>query len=248
MAEDEAILRTSLVPTILRTIEWNLNRGIRDLQVFELGKVYRKGGERRVLILAATGELRSKAVHESDRDFNFFDLKGDVEDLVNAFNVQLPPSADSIPSYYHPGRVIRDGDVATFGELHPDCVADYKLKHRVYLAELDVELMWDSKRSRSIAPIPKYPSIRRDFSLLLNKGTRYAEVEQAVRTVAIPELTRIEPFDRLESGSFAESKYALAISLTYQSPERTLTDDEVDAFGKIILDSLKQRIDAELRQ
>ena len=135
-----------------------------------------------------------------------------------------------------------------FGELHPDYVRDYKLKHRVYIAEVDVELLLESKTAPSIEPVPRFPSIRRDFSLLVNKGIRYSEIEQAVRDVKIPELVRVEPFDRLESGSFSESKYALAISLTYRSPDRTLTDDEVENFDRRILNSLKQRLDAELRQ
>jgi phenylalanyl-tRNA synthetase beta subunit len=73
-------------------------------------------------------------------------------------------------------------------------------------------------------------------------------VERAVRSVDIPELVQIEPFDRLETGPFADSKYALAISITYQSSERTLTDHEVDNFDKAILNSLRQRLGAELRQ
>ena len=96
--------------------------------------------------------------------------------------------------------------------------------------------------------VPKLPSIRRDLSLLVEKGTRYAQVEQAVISLGIPELKRVEPFDRLESGSFPAAKYALAISLTYQSPERTLTDEEVERYDKQILESLKQRLGAELRQ
>jgi len=96
--------------------------------------------------------------------------------------------------------------------------------------------------------VPRFPSIRRDLSLLLSKGIKYAEVEQAVRSVAIPELAGVEPFDRLEGGSFPESKYALAISLTYQSEDRTLTDDEVDVFDRRILESLTERLGAELRQ
>jgi phenylalanyl-tRNA synthetase beta chain len=83
--------------------------------------------------------------------------------------------------------------------------------------------------------------------LLLVKGTRYADVHASVVGLKIPELVRVEPFDRLEGGSVPESKYALAISLTYQSTERTLTDEEVDAFDKQVLDSLKQRLGAELR-
>jgi len=247
MSEDETILRTSQVPSILRTILWNLNRGIRDIQLYELGKIYRRGGERVSLILAATGALRAKAVNESGRDFNFFDLKGDVEDLMEAFNIDLSSTSDSLPEYYHPNRAIRIGDLAVFGELHPDYAADFKFRHRVYLAELDAEMLLEARERRPLQVIPRFPAIRRDFSLVLDKGTRYADIENAVRSVKIPELMRIEPFDRLESGPFDESKYALAISLTYQSSERTLTDDEIDNFSQTILNSLRQRLGAELR-
>ena len=248
MAEDEAILRTSQVPSMLRTIEWNLNRGIRHMQLYELGKIYRHGGENRSLILAATGVLRAKTVHDLEREFNFFDLKGDVEAILERFDIQLKSSGNSVPAYYHPGRSFRNGDLATFGELHPDYAEEYKFRNRVYIAEIDVEMVLSSNERRIIEAIPKFPSIRRDFSLLLTTGTRYVDVENAVRTVEIPELVRIEPFDRLETGPFGDSKYALAISITYRSSERTLTDHEVDNFDKAILNSLKQRLGAELRQ
>jgi phenylalanyl-tRNA synthetase beta chain len=248
MAEDEAVLRTSLVPSMLRTIQWNVNHGIRDVQLYELGKIYRDGGENRSLIIAATGALRTKNVHEAEREFNFYDLKGDVEDLLEAFNVTLRPEPNSLPAYYHPGRAVRFGDVLVFGELHPDYAGEFKLKQRVYVAEFDVELLFESRTRPSIEAVPRFPSVKRDFSLLLNKGRRYSDVEQAVRAVSIPELVQLAPFDRMESGPFPESKYALAISVTYQSSERTLTDQEVDDFDKRILDSLRKRLGAELRQ
>jgi len=249
MAENEAVLRTSQIPGMLRTIQWNLyHHGIRDLQLYEIGKVYWQGGERRALILAATGALRKKNVHEGGREFSFFDLKGDVENLLEAFDLDLTLQSDSIPPYYHPGRTIRSADLITIGELHPDYADEYKFRHRVYLAEIDVEMLLSSRERRAIRAIPKLPSIRRDFSLILDQSTPYADVERAVRSVSIPELVHIEPFDRMETGPFPESKYALAISLTYQSTSRTLTDDEVENFDKTVLNSLKQRLGAELRQ
>ena len=142
---------------------------------------------------------------------------------------------------------MRLGDLLVFGELHPDYARDYKLKHRVYMAEFDVQLLFESRARRSIEAVPRFPSIRRDFSLLLNKAVKYADVEHAVQAAAIPQLTGIEPFDRLESGPFPESKYALAISLTYQSPDRTLRDDEVEVFDRRILDCLRQHLGGELR-
>jgi phenylalanyl-tRNA synthetase beta chain len=249
MAEDESILRTSLVPGMLRTIQWNLNRGIRDMQLYELGKIYSQSGERRSLILGATGNLRVKSVHETENEFDFFDIKGDVQEILESFNLYLRSNADhQNPPYYHPGRSVQQGDFAVLGELHPDYAAEYKLRSRVYLAEIDVEKLLALKTQRQIEGIPKYPSIRRDLSLLLSKTIRYSNVEEAIRTVGIPELVRVEPFDRMETGPFDESRYALAISLMFVSPERTLTDDEVDTFSKAILNSLRQRLGAELRQ
>jgi phenylalanyl-tRNA synthetase beta chain len=175
-------------------------------------------------------------------------MKGDVEDILETFNVETGTSVESFPAYYHPGRASTLGSVALLGELHPDYAAEYKFRNRVYLAEIDAAQILETKDHRPIRPIPKFPSIRRDFSLLLSKGIHYSDVEQAIWSVNVPELVRIEPFDRLEAGPFAGSKYALAISLTYQSSERTLTDDEVETFDKAILNSLKQRLGADLRQ
>jgi phenylalanyl-tRNA synthetase beta chain len=248
MAEDEAILRTSLLPSMLRTIQWNVNRGIRDLQLYEIGKAYSAKGESRSLIMAAVGDLHSKSVHEAEQAFGFYDLKGDVEDILAAFNVQFRPNNEPLPPYYHPGRAVRIGDVVVFGELHPDYAEEYKLRSRIYVAELNVAMILEFQNPPAIEAVPKFPSIRRDLSLLVEKDTRYAQVEHAVVGLGIPELKKVEPFDRLESGSFPATKYALAISLTYQSPERTLTDEEVERYDKQILESLKQRLGAELRQ
>jgi phenylalanyl-tRNA synthetase beta chain len=185
MAEDEAILRTSLVPSMLRTIQWNANRGIRDVQLYEIGKAYLSDGESRSVILAATGFLRSKSVHEAEREFNFYDLKGDVADLLDTFTVKFHQESSALPDYYHPGRAARVGDVLVFGELHPDYAREYKLKSRVYIAELDLQLLFESKALGSIAAVPRFPSVRRDFSLLLNKSARYSDVEKAVRTPGV---------------------------------------------------------------
>src|SRR5262249_13576913 len=153
MAEDEAILRTSLVAGMLKTIQWNANRGVRDVQLYELGKVYSAKGERRSLILAATGALRSKSVHEQERAFGFYDIKGDVEDILEAFGHTLRLTGSARP-YYHPGRSFSNRDLLACGELHQEYAAAYKFRHRVYLAELDVDEILESSQSRPIEAVP----------------------------------------------------------------------------------------------
>jgi len=248
MTEDATILRTSLIPGILETFLWNLNRGIHDLQFFELSKVYSKAGESRALILAACGVLRTHSVHEASRAFTFFDLKGDVESILDSFGAPMELSSERVPAYYHPGRSARFGDLAVFGEIHPEQLEALKIRQRVFVAEIDVDRILSGTSRRSVQAIPRFPAIRRDFSFLLDKGTQYATVQQMIADVGIPELTRIEPFDRMESGQFANTKYSLSLSVIYQSTDRTLTDTEVEGFDRRILDVLEQRLGAQLRK
>jgi phenylalanyl-tRNA synthetase beta chain len=248
LTEDASVLRASLVPGILKAIQWNINHGIRDLQFFELGKVYRRGSEERAMILAATGSVKLKGVHESGREFNFYDLKGDVEGILEAFHLNLPLEKAGMPAYYHPGRSARYGDLAFFGELHPEYAAEpFKIRSRVYLAEFDVDALLDSPERRQVQAIPRFPSIRRDFSLVLDRTTAFGDIKAAIESAGIPELVRVDPFDRMETGPFAESKYSLAISIVYQAPDRTLTDEEVDKFDQHILQLIGQQLGAQLR-
>ncbi len=236
MAEDQAILRTSLVPSMLRTLQWNINRGMRNLQFYELGKIYRDGGENRTLIMAATGFLREKTVHESAREFNFFDLKGDVSEILEKFHAPTTVQRDDLPPYYHPGRCARMERNAFLGELHAEYAEIFKLRQRVYIAEIEIEALLRAQGRYSIQAIPRFPAIRRDLSLLVDKGVRYDQIRSAIPE--FPELISVEAFDRLEKGSFPESKYSLSISFTYQSPDRTMTDAEVEIFESTILTAL----------
>lgn len=248
MSEDMSILRMSLVPSMLRTLQWNLNRGSRDLQFYELGKEYRQEGESPALILAGCGSANPSGIHSRDEAFEFFHLKGDVERIVESFRNSSRVTAGKIPKYYHPGRSARIGNIAIFGELHPEYADLFKFRQRVCLAEIAVDMLLEEGDKRSVRPAPRYPAVKRDFSLLLERATPYAAVEKALEEAALPELVRVEPFDRLESGPFPESRYSLSISVIYQSTERTLTDVEVEGFDRKILEILEARIGATLRK
>ena len=248
LSEEATILRTSLIPGMLTTLQWNINRGTRNLQMYELSKVYWKGGERRSLLLGACGSVRAGDVHLSARDFDFFSLKGDVEELLQEFHTPMRLTTDNLPKYYHPGRFGRIGHLAMFGELHPAYAEPFKFRQRIYLAEIDIELLLGNTTSRQVNPIPRYPGIKRDFSLLFDKGTQYAAVQRTIAGTGIPELVRIEPFDRMDSGPFPETKYSLSVSVVYQSADRTLTDVEVEGFDRKILLSLEERLGAQLRK
>ncbi len=248
MSEDWTLLRSSLVSGILQAVEWNMHRGRRDLQLYELGKVYREGSEKRMLVLAATGMLLQKSVHENPREAGFYDIKGDVEAILRAFDVSGTTTRENLPKYYHPGRSARLGGFAVAGEIHPDYTPAMKPHQRICLAEIDVDEILKSRLRHEAKPVLKYPSIRRDLSLLLERGVEYAAIRNTIADAGIAELVRFEPFDRLDKGPFPDSKYSLSVSLIYQSPERTLTDNEVESLDRRILELLEQRLGAQLRK
>jgi phenylalanyl-tRNA synthetase beta chain len=245
LSGDEPVLRTSLVPSMLRALVWNLNRGIRDLKLYEIGKVYPRKGEYRQLVLAMTGAVWPRNVHNRGLEAGFFGLKGDVETLLAGFGNGRPDA--NLPGYYHPGRSVRLGDRAVLGELRENVAQEFRIRQKVYLAEIQVERLYETGlRIVAVTPIPKYPRVRRDFSLLLDRAIRFSEVASAVRSAGVPELVSVLPFDRLERGSFPESCYSLAIGIEYQPPDRTLTDAEVEEYDRRVLARL-EAIGARLR-
>ena len=248
LSEEAPVLRTSMVPSMVRSLLWNLNRGTRDVQLYELGKIYPTDGERQQLVLGGTGALQHKTVHGNESDLDFFAVRGDVEVLLEHFNVDPTPSTADLPPYYHPGRSIRLGEAAVLGELDQHQTNLFKLRQRVYIAEIQIETLYASGR-REIAAraIPKYPSIRRDLSLILNRGTDYSGVVGAIKEEGVDELVEIEPFDLLERGPFPDDCYSLAIKLVYQSSDRTLTDDQVQDFEGRIVARLETELGARLR-
>jgi phenylalanyl-tRNA synthetase beta chain len=248
MSEEASVMRTSLVPSMLRAIQRNLNRTVRNLQFYELSKVYSQQGERRTLILGACGRIRPEAVHEAARDYDFFDLKGDVEQILRLFSVPVGVTGDNVPHYFHPGRFARSGHVARFGELHPQYAEQLKIKTRIYLAEIEVEMLLAMPKVRQVRPVPRYPAVRRDLSLLLDKGTQYGAVVETIASAGVAELVHVEPFDQMLAGSFPETKYSLSISVVYQAADRTLTDVEVENFDRKILEILETRLGAQLRK
>ncbi len=240
LSEEAPVLRTSLVPSMLRSLQWNLNRGVRNVLLYEIGKVYPASGEYRQLVIAQTGAARPGSIHHPPFESDFYTLKGNVETLLGGFSVNTDPSMNDLGPCYHRGRSMRIGSVARLGELDQSARDLFKLRQKVCVAEIDIEELYTAGlRNVAAAAIPKYPAIRHDLSLVLDRKMPYSDVLTAIRATRIPELVTVDPFDRLDAGPFPESCYSLAVGLVYQSSERTLTDEEVQEFDRKILDQLE---------
>ena len=247
LSDEQSAMRTSLVPGMLSMLAWNLNRGTTDVHLFEAGHVFElvgeKSEERRILSIGATGNAVSPSVHAPGRPYSFFDLKGDIEALLSAF--ELRSYFDSATSeYLHPGRSARavaEGQtIAVFGQLHPDVAAARKLKQEIYIAEIYLNRLFALPlRAPRYQPLSKFPAVDRDFSFLFPDSVTFEQIQKAVRALNIPEMQSFRPVEIFRGGAVPAGKYSVLLRAEFQSPDRTLRDDEVAQWSAKIIKSLE---------
>lgn len=268
LAEDASILRTSGMVNMLHALEWNINRGQQNVRLFEIGKKYRLEGttpvETMILTIGATGLAREKSPRENARDYSFADLKGAV-DAVGGIANGVEWSNASPPAWLHPahsgvilGRpagTAMGGQVAATvgvaGQLARRMAERFKLRQEVFVAEMLFEPLgegWQAQRATiRFTPIPKFPAVERDFSLLLADGITFAQVAEAIRALGIREVRRIEAVDLFRGGQVPAGKYSLLVRVTLQSDEATFTDAQLaDISGRIVA-TLEMSLGASLR-
>jgi phenylalanyl-tRNA synthetase beta chain len=248
LSAEQSVMRSSLVPGMLGMIAWNLNRGTSDVRLFESGHIFELAGdkseERKMLSVGATGNALDQDVHTKARPYTFFDLKGDVETLLAGFelgNVQMDTGA---ASYYHPGRSaqFKAGGhvVAQFGQIHPDVAATRKLKQEVYLAEIDLDrLLKFELRVPRYEPLSKFPAVGRDFSFVFGDSVTFAQISSAVHALNIAELQSFVPVEIFRGGAVPAGSYSILLRAEFQSPDRTLRDDEVAQWSAEIIKALE---------
>ena len=262
LAEDAAVMRSSGTVSMLRAIEWNLNHGQRNLRLFEIGKTYelRNGEpvETPVLTLGITGSAREKTIYEGARDFEFADLKGDLDTIGGLAGGFTWESGG--PQWLSGARAARlhlthkTGQrefIGTAGQIAKRVADEFKFRQNVLVAELKLESLLTGLENAAAAlrfkPLPRFPAVERDFSVVLADGVQFAQVEDAIRSLGIPELQSIEALDLFRGGQVAAGKYSLMIRVTFQSAEATFTDARLNDFSSRIVEALQQKLGATLR-
>jgi phenylalanyl-tRNA synthetase beta chain len=249
LSQDASAMRSSAVPSMLHALGWNLDRDQTEVRLFEVGKTYnlRPDGspdEHRVLTLGSTGHRRPMSVHDSEKPLDFFDLKGDLEDLLSLFEIPEVEFEATEGQYYEidrVGRLSSKGEtLVVFGGLSSEVAGDYKLRQQVWLAEIDFErLLSFPLRIRAFRPYSKFPGVVRDLSLIVPEGVTYARLAAAIGGLRFEELRDFEPVDLFGGGSIPANHYSLLLRLTFQSQVRTLTSEEVGNLSQQVLAGLE---------
>jgi phenylalanyl-tRNA synthetase beta chain len=241
-------MRSSLVPGMLNMLAYNLNRGVENVRLFEAGSIFEAAGattvEPKRLCMGATGSALPPGVHQPARPLSFFDLKGDVESLLRAFEHDTLKVDAQTADYYHPGRSARalmDGvPVAQFGQIYPDLAAARKLRQEVFVAELYLDRLYEhGLRAVRYQTLPRYPAVERDFSFIFADGVAFELIQQAVVSLGLAELRSFVPAEIFRGGAISAGKYSLLLRATFQSSDRTLTEDEVAQWSAQIVKALE---------
>jgi len=260
LSEEASYMRTTLVPGLLLQAAYNLNRGNTDVRLFEAGHVYAKQGEsgdvnldeHNSLAFVSTGAARQSSVHGKPEPLTFFHVKGDLEQLLAAFEAADLTFDRTVPTWLHPGRSARaqvaGKTVAIFGQLHPEVAAARKLKQDVFVAEVFVEAMYElALRQPTYTPISRYPAVERDFSFVLPDALEFESIRLKLAALGIAELAAVLPAETFRGGSLAAGTYSFLLRVRFQSAERTLRDDEVANWSQQIVKALES-LGGSLRQ
>jgi phenylalanyl-tRNA synthetase beta chain len=251
LSDEASVMRTSLAPAMLNTLAYNLNRGSDNLRLFEAGSVFEAengaAAELKRICMGASGSALSPNVHQPPRPFSFFDLKGDVETLLQLFQHDVVVFDARTAEYYHPGRSTRavmDGaTVAQFGQLHPETAAKRKFKQDVFIAELYLDRMYKrGLRDVHFEPLPRFPAVERDFSFAFADTVVFGQIQKAVAGLHLSALRSFVPVEIFRGGStrwITTGNYSLLLRATFQSDERTLTEFDVAGRSALIVKALE---------
>ena len=248
LSEEAPVLRNSLVPGMIEMLAWNLNRGTTNIRLFESGKIFaaekNNVDEKKALCIGATGNASPASAHAPSQPFSFFHLKGAVVELLSKFAVNSISLDTRTGEYYHPGRSARISlngkQIAQLGQIHPAIVAERKLRQEIFIAEIYLERLLESPlREPRYERLSRFPVIQRDFSFILPNEVKFAQIERAIDALNINPLRSVSPQEIFRGGSVPPGKYSLLLSTLFQSPERTLRDDEVALWSKQIVKAIE---------
>ena len=209
--------------------------------------------ERKVLTAFATGFDRDPEWGSSPRWVDFYDVKGCIEDLLETLQIREVrfERAEDIP-YLHPGKALRvfagEEVLGELGEVHPRTMDQYEIPGKAYLFEMDFQEMvkWMQEK-RQWMPLPKFPAVYRDLSLVIDDGVEVGRVIMAIQDLHHPLIDDINLFDVYRGAPIPTGKKGISYRIRYQSNERTLTDEEVNQHHEKVIARLREVFQAELR-
>lgn len=261
ISTDLSQMRPSILPNLVQAAQRNADRGLHYAALFEVGPVF-TGIDAAGQLNVAAG-VRSVAFHdrhwsskETNRAVDAYDAKSDVDTVVSAlgFPADKMQTARGAPGWYHPGRsgVLKQGNVviAHFGEIHPGLLDEMGIKGPVSAFEVFIDRLPESKRKGTAKPLlalSQFQPVSRDFAFVVGKDVQADDIVKAIKGADKDLITNIAVFDVYAGKGVEDGKKSVAVSVTLQPVEKTLTDEEIEATSKKIVDAVVKKSGAVLR-
>ncbi|PYS65658.1 MAG: phenylalanine--tRNA ligase subunit beta [Acidobacteria bacterium] len=258
IVEEASRMRQTLLPGLLNSIRHNINHGIRDVSLFELGRLFAVNEpgqlprEREALALAATGGMVKADRVQSKRELDFFDLKGALEAGVASMNLPPLDFAAAEAAHLQPGQAagisLNGVPVGSIGRLAEIIAGQYKLRQPIFIAEVDLTALLEvEERPVLYSPLPRFPSILRDVSLLLDRKITVAELLRAVNDRKVEHFVNAGFVGTYEGEGISDGKRSVTLRFEYRAEDRTLRDEEADELHWPLVKALQEKFSAEVR-
>ncbi|MDC0127816.1 phenylalanine--tRNA ligase subunit beta [Methylophilaceae bacterium] len=253
IASQMNVMRSKLWGSHIDTLSYNLNRGQSNIRIFEIAPVYQKikSGFKETLMLSGLvyGDSIPEQWNNNRREVNFYDIKGDIEIISsNTLSIEVPKNI--VPEIFHPGQaaelIMNQASVGWLGQLHPEWQQKYELIGKTYLFELSMESLINIKDLKITLP-SKFPPLRRDISVLVDKDIRVGDIVNEVNAQVIDGLIDFYPFDLYEGKGIEESKKSIAFLILMQDTYKTLEDENISNIVNQVIKILKNKFNASLR-
>ncbi len=259
LSAGQSVMRTTLLPSLFGNLSLNLSRGVRDMKVFELSRVFIHAGpglpnEPLKIGGLACGARAASPWETGGRKADFYDMKGAVEQMLDALRVANAVfAAEEDAPFLHPGKAARllvGGSPAGYiGQVHPDIAERWDIPAEVCVFEIDFRSIIEAASALpSYKALPRYPAVERDIAVIVPADVTSLSVLKAMESLKLGLVEDVKLFDYYEGAPIPEGKKSLAYTVTYRSFEKTLTDEEANLAHKKIMDVLKERLGAEIRE
>ena len=249
-------MRTTLTPSMLQTLSYNLNHGNPSALMFETAMRFEKTSEMAQTpdgkLANLPNELNTLEIGMYGDDADFYRLKAIVDSLLTHFNEtgKYAPDGDG---YFHPGRKARVSvngkSLGQLGEIHPDVAAAFDMAgKRVYIAEIDLGTLDECEPPiEAPKPIPKFPAVSRDLALVMDESQPVGDIIDEIKHAAGKICEDVAVFDVYRGIQLGMGKKSVAFSLTLRAADHTLVDDEINSAMKKVMGNCKHKFGAELR-
>ena len=259
LSEEQALMRTTLVPGMLEAFRRNQAFQVMDLGLFEVGKIFmdQPGQDLPDESLSLAGLMAGKRTeiywNRESEETDFYDIKGLVEKLLESLNISAPAfTPNNIPAYYNPAAAasvsVHESALGYLGRLSDGVAEAFSLKVVPYIFELDLEAMMENMSGeRYFKALPRFPAISRDQALVLEKSVDAGRILDFINGLKEEFFAEVSLFDYYEGRQLKQGLKSLAFRFLYRAPDRTMTDEEVSVIHQNIIDKVLKAFKAEIR-